>query len=192
MEIEAEVDNETIESGLPAVEELQRLRKSQKSILAKSHERKARIAELETENAALKAKAGEADAKMHDATVGVPLRAMAAQVSEVPKLWLSEFSKYYKVGSADGTLSVLKHDGSPVMVGESPVPFTPNGLWTLLTGGAQNYGKDEDTASFAAIMRWCGPTGSGASGINRGGSGNPPVSTHKAPKKSVETQFGIR
>jgi hypothetical protein len=186
-------EDEFVESsGLPPEEEVQRLRKSQRSILAKSHERKARIEELEAGNTALTSKLAAAEAKVQDALVGVPLRAFAESISDVPKLWLSEFQKSYKVESIDGKLSVLNLDGTPVFAGTEPVPFTPNGIWTLVTGGAANYGKDESTATFAAITRWCGPTGSGATRGNQGSSMNPPVSTKKAPTKAVEPQFGLR
>jgi hypothetical protein len=191
MTTETDID-EVIEPGLPPEEELQRLRRSQKSILAKSHERKARIAELETENAALKTKADAAEAKAHEAVVGVPLRNFAEQISEVPTLWLSEFNKRFKVESKDGKLAVLHSDGTPVLRDGEPIPFTPNAIWTLLTGGATNYGKDENSRIFAAITRWQGATGSGASPSNRGGGMNTPVSARKDEPQSEPQTFGLR
>lgn len=188
-----QTEEEFIEStGLPPEEEVLRLRKSQRSILAKSHERKARIEELESQNAGLSSKIIAAEAQVQDALVGAPLRALAESISDVPKLWLAEFLKSYKVESTDGKLAVLNLDGTPILAGDKPVPFTPNGIWTLVTGGATNFGRDETTATFAAITRWCGAKGSGASATSGGGSVHPPVSTPKAPPKSVETQFGLR
>ena len=81
MTTETEVDDEVIETNLPLEQEVLRLRKTNKSILAKSHERKARIAELETENGTLKTKADAAEAKAHEAVVGIPLRKLAATMT---------------------------------------------------------------------------------------------------------------
>ncbi len=189
---EIEVEDEVIEPGLPVEEQVIRLRKANKSILSKSAERKGRIAELETENAALKTKYEASEAKYTEAVVGVPLRALAESISDAPKLWITQFLAKYKVeANEDGKPAVMNLDGSPVMVNGEPIAFTPNAVWTLVTGGATAYAKTEDSKTFAAISRWQGAKGSGASGGRSGGSMTGPAQPKKEEKK-VELQFGLR
>ena len=193
---EIEVQDDVIDSALPAEEQVIRLRKTNKSLLAKSAERKGRIAELETENAALKTTAETAQAKYQEAIVGVPLRALAENISPVPKMWLSEFLKFYKVeANEDDKPAILNLDGTPVMVNGEPIAFTPNALWRLLTGGENDYAATEEKKTFALITRWCGASGSGERMAGRWGSGINVSAAPNAPEKeeaNVDTQFGLR
>ena len=193
---EIEVQDDVIDSALPAEEQVIRLRKTNKSLLAKSAERKGRIAELETENAVLKTTAETAQAKYQEAIIGVPLRALAENISPVPKMWLSEFLKYYKVEAGeDDKPAILNLDGTPVLVNGEPIAFTPNALWRLLTGGENDYAATEKKKTFALITRWCGASGSGATMAGRGESGIDVPAAPTAPERKevrVDTQFGLR
>ena len=194
MHNEIEVEDEVIEPGLPAEEQVIRLRKANKSILSKSAERKGRIAELETENAALKTKYEASEAKYTEAVVGVPLRALAESISDVPRLWLAQFLAKYKVeANEDAKPVVMNLDGTPVMVNGEPISFSANAIWTLTTGGATDYAKNDDAKTFAVISKWQGARGSGASGNGRSGNGSMtgPAQPKKEEKK-VELQFGLR
>jgi hypothetical protein len=191
---ESEVEDDVIEPGLPAEEQVIRLRKSNKSILSKSAERKTRIAELETENATLKTKYEASEAKYTEAIVGVPLRALAEQISDVPKLWLEQFLQRYKVEAGeDGKPSIVNLDGTPVVVDGAPIAFSANAVWTLVTGGATNYAKDEDSKTFSTITRWQGASGGGANGSMRNSKGSMtgPAQPKKEEKNS-EIHFGLR
>ena len=194
MNAEIEVEDDVIETGLPAEEQVTRLRKSNKSILAKSAERKARIAELETENGKLKTQAETAEAKYTDAIIGVPLRSLAESISDIPKLWLSEFQKHYAVvANEDGKPAVTKLDGTPVLVDGQPIAFTANAIWTLVTGGATSFAKDEDSKTFAAITRWQGGSGSGANGAGRNSNNRTnPLPPKSSSEKKPEVEFGLR
>lgn len=190
---ETEVDDEIIETNLPPEEEIQRLRKTNKSILAKSYERKSRIVELETENGTLKTKADAAEAKAQEAIVGIPLRKLAADMSHAPGLFLREFEARYKVESIDDVLVVSDHAGNGMKDTDGkPVAFEAPALWRLLTGGASNYAKTEDTATFGLLLKWQGPSGSGASGGGRGGSGHTPASTRKPDQKPAPLELGLK
>lgn len=192
MTTETELEDELIEPGLPPEEEVKRLRKTNKSVLAKSHERKGRIAELETENAGLKTKAEAAETKLREAVVGVPLRKLTANMSNAPGLFLSEFEKRFKVESVDGELIVNDLTGKTVMEDGKPIAFSGPALWRMLTGGASNYAKTEDASMFALLLKWNGPSGSGASGGMRNGSGSTGTSPRKPEQKAPTVELGLR
>jgi hypothetical protein len=170
-------------------EELARLRKANVEVTAKAKERKAKIEELESNVASLQTKMKEAEYARHEALIAIPLKRMAATVSPVPVLFLSEFQKFFNVEpDNDGNLCVLTLDGKRATDrNDRPVEFTPNGLWTLLASDAILFGsKDERSKMFAHLMNYFGP--SGAAGANTG----PSSSTREQTQKTATVSFGLR
>jgi hypothetical protein len=143
--------------------ELSTLRQAHQEILAKRKKDKARIAELELAAIDLQEKATKAEAAAHDALIGVPLRRMAATVSDVPELFLSEFAKYYSITpDKDGNISITTLDGKPAIDRNGkPVEFTPHSLYSLLASQAVVAGgtKDARSKTFAVLMRYFGASG---------------------------------
>jgi hypothetical protein len=168
-------------------DELARLRTTNADLLKTKHTLKAKIEELEASATGLQERVTVAEKARHDAIVGMPLRKLAEQVSELPSLWLNEFEKRYTVGADDkGALKLLTKDGKPVKdSNDAPVEVTPNGLWRLLTGGPTSYAKNGDGKLFATLMKWNGPNGGGSGGQSRGSYPPPSASGNKhaeAPK----------
>ena len=169
---------------LTPAEEIAALRTSKAELLKKSKERKAKVAEHEATITDLQARLSTAQTALADATVGAPLRSMAATLSPVPELWIAEFGKHYITELKDGKLQVLDMDGKPVMDGESAIDFTASAIAKLLIGTDK-----DDLATFAHIMY-----GSKASG---GGASPSPGSQVQWPEKQPgkqpdRPQFGLR
>jgi hypothetical protein len=167
--------------------EIETLRAAHQDLLVKRQKDKARIAELEVAAIALQDAAKVANAATHEALIGVPLRKMAATVSDVPELWLAEFAKYYTIDAdkSDGKIIVTTLDGKPALdVHGKPVEFTPHGLYNLLASQAVIAGGRRDARSkiFAVLTRYFG--GSGGADLRGKQSGNKP----REPKP----QFGLR
>ena len=169
----------------PIVDELDVLRKTNVTLLQKSRDRKAKIAEHEATIADLQTKLTTATTALHEATVAQPLRAMAESLSPVPELWLAGFAKYYKLESRNGKLAVLTSEGEAAMDGDKPVEFTAPALIKLLTGS-----DSEELASFAYITRGSLASGGGSSQQNRA-TGFPDTSKPQ-DKAVVQPRFGLR
>ena len=169
---------------MTAQQELEALRTSNAELVKKSRDRKAKVAEYAATITDLQARLTTAETALADATVGAPLRSMAAALSPVPELWLAEFAKHYKVELKDGKLQVLGMDGKAVMDGEAAIEFTAPSIVKLLIGG-----QDAELGSFPHIMY-----GSKASG---GGASPSPGSQVHYPEKQKDAppskpQFGLR
>lgn len=169
---------------LTPAEEIAALRTTNAELLRKSKERKAKVTENETTIADLQARLTTAESALHDATVGAPLRSMAATLSPVPDVFMAELAKHYKVDLKDGKLVLLTLDGKPVKDGEDEVAFNAKALSKLLTAGT-----NEDFATFPHIIY-----GSKASG---GGASPSPGSSFPYPDKQTGKQverspFGLR
>ena len=109
--------------------EISTLRRVNAELVAKHARDKAKIEALQGETAALQAKLTEAGNTIKDATVSVPLKAMANSISKCPELFLEQFNKGYKVEMLDGKLSLLSADGKPVTDKDGKtVPFEAKAL----------------------------------------------------------------
>jgi hypothetical protein len=169
---------------LTPAEELVALRTSNAELLKKSRDRKAKVTEHEATITDLQTRLTTAETVLHDATVGAPLRSMAAALSPVPELWLAEFAKHYRVELKDGKLSLLTLDGKPVIDGDVEVPMDATAISKLLTAG-----ENEGLSSFTHIMYGSKATGGGASPSLSYGVTFP----EKQKNKPVATpQFGLR
>jgi len=156
----------------PEAAELVVLKAAHQEILVKRSKDKARIAELEIASIALQDKATKAESAAQDALTGAPLRRMAAIVSDVPELFLSEFGKHYAINAdKDGNISVNSLDGKPAIDRDGkPVEFTPHSLYSLLASQAVVAGgaKDARSKTFAVLMKYFGASGAaGTQGSNR-------------------------
>jgi hypothetical protein len=169
---------------LTPAEELVALRTTNAELLKKSKERKAKVAEHEITITDLQTQLTAATAALHDATVGAPLRSMAATLSPIPDVWLAEFAKHYKVELKDGKLALLTLDGKAVMAGDVEVPFDAQAVGKLLTAG-----DNEDLASFKHIMYGSRATGGGASPAPGSQVQYPEKQTGNQPERP---QFGLR
>jgi hypothetical protein len=174
-------------------EELARLRttlteilQTKKTLQAKLEAALTELATSQADNATLKTQVAEATQKVSDLTVGVPLKRLAAQLSEFPDLWLSEFTKRYSVeADSEGNLAILTKDGKPAKdANGKPVEFAANPIWKLLTGGSGTYAKSEDAKLFATLTKWHGASGGGSGSTNRGSGHNSGLEEKKpkAPK----------
>lgn len=72
------------------------------------------------------------------------MKRLAAEVSNAPELWLTEFMRDYDVVAADdGTLSLLSKDGKAVTNGKGDtVAMTHNALYQLLAGSPHEQKDD--------------------------------------------------
>jgi len=165
-------------------EELARLRTTNADLLQTKKTLQAKVETLQAENATLQTQATEATQKAHDALIGVPLKHMAAQLSEFPALWLCEFEKRYSVeADSEGNLTILTKDGKPANdANGKPVEFAVNAIWKMLTGGAGSYAKTEDAKLFATLTKWQGPSGAGSRGNGTGANIGLEEKKPKAPK----------
>ena len=171
----------------PDSAEILTLRQAHQDLLTKRQRDKARIAELEVSSVALQDKVTKAEAAIQDALIGAPLRRMAATVSDVPDLFLSEFAKHYAIApDKDGNISVTTLDGKPALDRDGkPVEFTPHSLYSLLASQAIVAGGTNDARSktFAVLMKYFGASGAGGTR----------ASSKQAPAtKAVPFQFGLR
>jgi hypothetical protein len=160
------------------------LRATHQDLLMKRRKDKARIAELEVQAIALQDAANVANAATQDALIGVPLRRMAAMVSDVPELFMAEFAKHYTIDAdkSDGTIIVTTLDGKPALDRNGKaVEFTPHGLYNLLASQAATT-KDARSRTFAVLMRYFG----GSGGANLPGK----QSSNKS--REPKPQFGLR
>lgn len=161
-------------------DELEVLRRTNAELVAKNGTRKHRIAELEASVTMLQAQVSERDAKIHEFTIGAPLKAMAERISTVPELWLEQFAKHYKVELVDGELTLLSAaDGTPIQRNGKPVAFETKAITELVTTG-----DDASAKAFRAITIASRASGGQASAtISR-----TPSATLATPK----AQFGLR
>lgn len=172
-----------IESSTPnepsaEASELDTLRKVNSELVAKHAKSKARIAELETGAVTLQSQLTEANESLHQVTVGGPLKAMAESMSNVPDLFLEQFSKHFKVEMVKGTLTLLSADGRPTIGNDKkPIPFERQALTELLTTGDNARAK-----TFQAIT------------IVSRASGGSSIGTHNrvGQAKVDKPQFGLR
>jgi hypothetical protein len=183
-------------------EELARLRttlaellQTKKNLQAKLETALSDLATAQADNATLQEQVKTAQQAVHDSIVGVPLRRMAAELSDLPELWLAEFEKRYSVeADKNGELTILSKDGKPAIGKDGkPVAFTAHALWAMLTGGPASYGKGDDGKLFATITRWHGPNGAGASGASsRGTAGFSTQEPQTKSKPENRLQLGLR
>jgi FtsZ-binding cell division protein ZapB len=183
--------NETEIETAPAndAEEIQRLRKTKDSLHQTAQQRKARIEELEAEVSTLKTNLDTAQKRIYDATIALPIRAMAREISTVPKLFEREFTSRFGLIDRDGVLYVTNTgESEPIKTTDGELAFTARGIASLLNSDAVNA---EDKAMFRAILIGSKATGSGASGVSRGNATTAPVAPSKKPV-APSVQFGLK
>jgi hypothetical protein len=158
--------------------EVETLRKVNAELVAKRARDKARITELETGAVTLQSQLTEASESLHQVTIGGPLKSMAESMSNVPDLFLEQFSKHFKVEMVKGSLTVLSADGTPAVgKDKKPVPFERQALTDLLTTGDDARAKTFKAITFASRA-----------------SGGASIGTHnRASQTKVDKpQFGLR
>ena len=161
-----------------APNELEVLRKTNAELVTKAASRKARVTELEASITELQGKLSTADSTIHELTVGIPLKAMADNISKDGDTFLEFFKRSYKVEMVKGALALLTVDGKPVMKGDKAVPFEREALIELLTDAAHPQAK-----LFNSLLIVSKASGSS-------GSGNP--YTRSTEPKQATVQFGLR
>jgi hypothetical protein len=191
----------TEETAIPVDEQLARLRstnaellQTKKALQAKLETALSELATSQANNVTLQEQVKAAQQTVHDSIVGVPLRRMAAELSELPELWLSEFQKRYDVQADDkGNLSILTKDGKPTKdVNGKPLEFEAHAVWRLLTGGASSYAKSEDAKLFATLTKWHGAVGAGSGSTARGTGANGPIEPETKKAHRLPTGLGLR
>ena len=169
--------------------ELDQLRTQVSELTEKSRTRKARITELETANTDLQTRLTASDAALSEATIGKPLRDLAAQVSAIPTVWEAEFRKHFSLEMREGKLTVLDSNGEPVKVDGKPVEFTAAAISKLVTEG-----DSDEAAVFKHLTLGSLSSGSGAN--HQHGRSQPMDSLHKSGTKEKHqpqgTGFGLR
>ncbi len=180
-------------------EELQRLRATNADLLKSKHNLKAKVEELEAKAIAdgetitlLQTEVETHKKTIHDATIGVPLRKLASEVSSLPDIWQAEVEKRFNIVSHDhGGLELQTKEGKPVIdKNGKPVTLTPNSLWQFLTGGAGKE-RSEEQQRFAQLMHYFGANGAGAGGARNHGLPMNDAAT-PAPKQKSIPQLGLR
>jgi hypothetical protein len=117
----------------PEALELATLRKVNADLLQKSATRKARIAELEANAAALTAKATEAETRIKALTIDGPVNDLCESISVAPEALRTAFDSVYRVELRDGVLTLLNvSDDKAVMQDGKPVPLEAEAIKALL------------------------------------------------------------
>jgi len=165
--------------------ELATLRRVNAELLQAKHTLKARIATLEGEAANLDSKAEKAVSTMRAAVIELPLKRLAAEVSNAPELFLAELQKDFDVRACDdGNLGLIGKDGKPALNHEGkPVEFSHVGLYRLLAG-LPHEPSNERRSTYRTLMKYKGASG---------GIGRKVLSSSEAPgKDAVASSFGLR
>ncbi len=160
-------------------------------LLEKNRKLKTKVEELESAHAALQSQLAETQETLTDVRVNQPLRKMAAEISDVPELWLSEFEKVYKLQPEGDTLLITTQEGKTVNGKDGkPIPFSPQGLFGITAAEAYTDGsKASDAAKkFKAITRYFGPSG----GISSYGRRSSLSNVQEPAKKDAPLTFGLR
>ncbi len=159
--------------------EVATLRKANAELTQKASTRKIRIKELESNTAALIAKATEAEARIRQLTIDGPVNDLCESISVAPQALRSALESQYKIEMQNGVLTLLNpSDGKPVLQDGKPVPFTTEAIKSLLLAS-----KDaEKQKLFRAIIVVNKASGSG-------GTVSKPA-TAPAPQPSI--RFGLR
>ena len=111
-----------------------KLRRVNAELLAKSSSRKAKLAEAEAKAADLTKQLDESKQAFHEATVGVPMKALAEDLSRTPTLWLEQFSRHFDVELKEGELVLLNKDDQPVVDEQGKaIPVERDSLAKLVT-----------------------------------------------------------
>lgn len=174
----------------PDAAELATLRKINAELLQTKHALKAKIEQLEGNAATLESRAEKAESTLRASFVDVPMKRLAAEVSNAPELWLTEFMRDYDVVAADdGTLSLLSKDGKAVTNGKGDtVAMTHNALYQLLAGSLHEQKDDARKKVYATIMKFSGASG----GVGRKVASFPSAAFDESEKKDSPVQFGLR
>ena len=161
--------------------ELATLKRVNTELLQKSRDRKAKIAEMEVAAISLQAKVDAATALATDATVGIPLRRLADEMSATPGLWLDTFRKHFALKSTDGVLKVQTLAGEPVRTAKGEeLRFDRADIAKHLT---ESEPESERTKIFRAITSTSRASGGIETKRQGGSSGRVPTPGH---------QFGLR
>jgi hypothetical protein len=112
--------------------ELARLRTANAELTAKAKTRKERIATLESENAAIRT-------QLHEATVGGPMKAVAADLfGSLAEVFTEQFNKRFKTELKEGKLCVFDLEGKPLNGNDGKqVEFSRESLYPLLSDQAE-------------------------------------------------------
>lgn len=160
--------------------ELDTVRRTNAELVTKNSTRKQRIGELETTVADLQTQLATANGRIQEMTIGVPLRAMAEEISTCPTEWQEAFGKHYRLELANGELTIVSTaDGKPVTKEGKPVPFEREALKALLLDE-----KHPQSKLMGAILIASRASGSGATSTE---TRRAPV----APKPTLPS-FGLR
>jgi hypothetical protein len=164
-----------------AATQLATLTQAHQEVLAKRTKDKAKIAELETGSASLQARLTAAEAQVHEAIVGQPLKALAESISPVPTVWLNTFGQHFNVESKDGVVVIHTKDGKPLKdANGQTVKFDRGELAKYLT---ESEPESERTRLFRIITAVS--KASGGSGTTANGPG-------KSKTKPTLHNFGLR
>ena len=164
-----------------------------KELLTKNAELAARIAELEgqlTEAATNHEKLSNDFADFH---IKRPLARLAEEISELPDVWMTEFSKSYDVKPVENDdLGIFTKDGKRCTIpegrtnGGEPVKFTAQAVWWMLC----DFSPESEAKRWRAMTNYMGPRGSGAPGSSGGFGRLAPTAPQKP--QAQKPAFGIR
>ena len=174
--------------------EVERLRKTTKELIEGKHALKAKIAELEANNATLQTKADDEAKARYEATINVPLKRLATKMAVIPNIFLQEFDKEFNLEIDDktGALVLMTKDGKVVKgKDDKAVEVSEQGLYHYLT---TDKGNAERTKTFSHLLIYRGASGGGAGGQQRSTGVSYQDGPAKQPPKpkAPEIVFGLK
>ncbi len=173
-----------------------------RALLARNAELTARVTELEGQLQTAASEHEKLQASFNDFHIRRPLARLAEEVSSLPDLWIAELGRFYDIKAADDDIGVFTKDGKRctwpagyVNAGK-PYAFTAADLWHLLAEPAWRarglkQPAEPQAARFADLMRYFGPSGSGATASAYRGLTSHTPTRDPAPTPAAPA-FGLR
>ncbi|GEM_PF-5051321 len=128
-----------------------------------------------------------------------PLARLAEEVSDLPDVWVAEFTKHYDLRPIEGDdLGIFDKEGNRCMWPKEssdagkPVQFTARDVWWMLCQDNVRSNRTPESKRWAAMMRYFGPQGTGAPG-STGWRASPSLATEsKKEAEAPRPAYGIR
>lgn len=128
-----------------------------------------------------------------------PLARLAEEISDLPDVWMAEFSKHYDLRPVENDdLGIFDKQGNRCVfpkgsVGEGEaVKFEVRDIWWMLCRENVWNQATPESRRWGAMMRYFGPTGSGAVGSTSRRVSSPVTAESKNVAETPKTAYGIR
>lgn len=129
-----------------------------------------------------------------------PLARLAEEVSDLPDVWMAEFTKHYDLRPVEGDdLGIFDKEGNRCVWPKGhtdagqPVQFTARDIWWMLCSDNLGGGKGSpESKRWWAMTRYLGPQGTGAPGSTGWRASPSPATESKKEAEAPKPAYGIR